>query len=740
MNTFGIDKASFYTSPYFINLTTLARARGVDSEKFTKGLGQRQMAVIPPDESIVTMAANAAENVLQDEEKSNIRTLLIATESGIDQSKSAGIYVHRLLELSPHCRVVEMKQACYSGTCALQLALGYLHQFPDEKVLVITSDIARYGLNTPGESSQGGGAVAMLLSANPRLIAFTGHSGLYTEDVMDFWRPNYKDEALVEGKVSVDQYLKALKICWDDYTQQNTLEYASHQHFIYHIPFPRLAEKAHQKLRAHCKVERKSPAELAEALNPSLEYSRQIGNCYTGSLYLGLLSLLENVEQDLQSQRIGFYSYGSGCVAEFFSGTVVPGYQAVLQKQTHLQMLNAREALDIEQYERFYSYQYAKDGSEQTLPEHTHGAYRLSKIENHKQIYIKREKVKRHHEKSLSAKAPGKLILSGEHAVVSGNPAVAIAIDRYTVTTITQSATRKSVLFNLLNTKDKTELTFDKLRSLRERIKSGYQGFLNGEKGLRDILEKPFELVQYTAGNVLDKINSKMELGVEIQTGSELAIGCGMGSSAASIVSTNYALSQFFDQQDVGADKYFEWSMDAENIQHGKSSGIDVQMAIYGGAAYFKNGNRESIETPTHLPLLMINTGKSESTTGECVVHTQAVFNSQPELLKHFEAVTEKVKQALISSDQALLKEAIKQNHRLLVEIGVVPEKVAELITQIESIGGAAKISGAGSIKGNQAGVVLITGVSKAELQALSLPYSAQRIAIATQGVHLCEA
>lgn len=738
MTTFGIDKASFYTSPYFINLTTLAEARGVDSDKFTKGLGQRQMAVIPPDESIVTMAASAAENILHDEDKSAIRTLLIATESGIDQSKSAGIYVHRLLDLSPNCRVVEMKQACYSGTCALQLALGYLHQFPDQKVLLVTSDIARYGLNTPGESSQGGGAVAMLLSANPRLISFEGNSGLYTEDVMDFWRPNYKEEALVEGKVSVDQYLKALKLCWDDYAAQNTLAHPDHAHFIYHIPFPRLAEKAHQKLRSHCKVERKGANELAAELNPSLEYSRQIGNCYTGSLYLGLLSLLENKSDNLSNQRIGFYSYGSGCVAEFFSGKVVEGYQSVLQTQTHQAMLASREELNINQYERFYSYQYPKDGSAQTMPEHTHGHYRLSKIENHKQIYIKRDGVKRHHQKTLSAKAPGKLILSGEHAVVSGAPAIAIAIDRYTTTTITQSASRKSILFNLLNTKDKTEVTLDKLKGLKSRINSGYQGFLNGERGLRDILEKPFELVQFTASNVLEKINRQTELGVEIQTESELAIGCGMGSSAASIVSTNYALSQFFDQKDIAADKYFEWSMDAENIQHGKSSGIDVQMSIYGGAAYFSDGVREPLSFQ-QIPLFMINTGKSAVSTGECVVHTQQQFDDDPSLLAQFAGVTQQMKQAISHHDLIEFANSIRANHRLLCQIGVVPEKVAELIEKIEQAGGAAKISGAGAISGDAAGIVIITGISAETYHSLGLPYQLEPVHLAAEGVAQCK-
>lgn len=50
---------------------------------------------------------------------------------------------------------------------------------PDKKALVIGSDVARYGLNTPGEPTQGGGAVAMLISADPKVLAHWVLSQVY---------------------------------------------------------------------------------------------------------------------------------------------------------------------------------------------------------------------------------------------------------------------------------------------------------------------------------------------------------------------------------------------------------------------------------------------------------------------------------------------------------------------------------------------------------------------------------
>lgn len=383
----GIDAAAFYSSQYYLDLRTLAEARGAEVDKFYVGLGQHKMAVSPPDEDIVTLAANAAQEALQGIDPNSISMLLFATESGIDQSKAAGLFVHHLLKLSPHCRIVELKQACYSATAALQMAMAMIHQHPEQKILLIASDIARYGLNTSGESSQGGGAVALVLSANPRLVAIESQSGVYAEDAMDFWRPNYRSEALVDGKHSIDLYLKALREAWLNYQANSKREYQDHQHFIYHIPFPRLAEKAHQKLALINGLHRPSNEELEELLGYTLRYGKVVGNCYTASLYLGLISLLEHHPKDLAGQRIGFYSYGSGCIGEFFSGIVQEGYQNYLHTQFHHQVIDNRKALSADEYEEFYTFPYPTDGSTLNMPQHETGHFRLASISQHKRIY-----------------------------------------------------------------------------------------------------------------------------------------------------------------------------------------------------------------------------------------------------------------------------------------------------------------------------------------------------------------
>ncbi len=386
MSLVGIDQISFYTSNYFLDLRTLAQVQDTDPDKYYQGIGQEKMGMATHDEDIVTMAANAAYPLVKDD-STGITTLLFATETGIDQSKAAGVYVHRLLNLDPNCRVVELKQACYSATAALQMACALVSRQPDKKVLVIASDIARYDLNTPGEATQGCGAVAMMITANPRLLSIDAEVGNYTEDVMDFWRPNYRKTALVDGKYSTKIYLKALKKSWEQYREASPLVFNDFSHFCYHLPFSRMAQKAHQHLAKVNKSELDA-RQLEDQIEDTLLYNRIIGNSYTASMYIGLTSLLENAKDNLAGKRIALFSYGSGCVAEFFSAKVVEGYDKCLFKAEHQAMLDRRQEVSYEEYLSLYRAPDPHDGEVHSIPAATLGRFRLAAISNHKREYV----------------------------------------------------------------------------------------------------------------------------------------------------------------------------------------------------------------------------------------------------------------------------------------------------------------------------------------------------------------
>jgi hydroxymethylglutaryl-CoA synthase len=244
----GIDLLHFATANYYLGLDTFAAEKNIDVDKFYVGIGQEKMSIASPDEDIVSLAAKAAAPILQKIDSDEISAVLFATESGVDQSKSAGVFLHGLLNLSNRCRVVEFKQACYAGAAALQMATALVRANPKEKILVIAADVAKYDLDTSGEATQGCGAVAMLVTEAPRILEIEPGSGYYTADVMDFWRPNSRTTALVDGKYSTKVYLNSLKQVWEHFTESTGKSFTDIDYFCYQIPFTKMAVKAHQSL------------------------------------------------------------------------------------------------------------------------------------------------------------------------------------------------------------------------------------------------------------------------------------------------------------------------------------------------------------------------------------------------------------------------------------------------------------------------------------------------------------
>ncbi|MGO3211672.1 MAG: hydroxymethylglutaryl-CoA synthase, partial [Ruoffia tabacinasalis] len=133
-------------------MVELAKARDIDPNKFLIGIGQEKMAVPTIEEDIVAMAANAANKIVTKEDKELIDQVIFATESGFDFSKSAATYIHQMLGIQPFSKAYEVKHACYGGTAGLISAFNYIKLNPERKVLVIMSDISRYGLNSGGEA------------------------------------------------------------------------------------------------------------------------------------------------------------------------------------------------------------------------------------------------------------------------------------------------------------------------------------------------------------------------------------------------------------------------------------------------------------------------------------------------------------------------------------------------------------------------------------------------------------
>ncbi len=358
----------------------------MDPNKFIIGIGQSEQAVAPSSEDVVTMGANAASEFIDDVDISKIGLVVLGTETGIDASKSGAVIIQRLLGLPAWLRTYEIKQACYGGTAGLMMARDYVAAHPDRTALVIAADIARYGLNSGGEVTQGAGAVAMLISTDPAIMTINDDSVVMSRDIMDFWRPVYTDLALAKGKYSTEQYIQFFADVWARYREQTGATLDDFKAVNFHLPYTKMGLKALRT--ALPEVSAAKQQALLAAYQQSTIYSRRIGNIYTGSLYLGLLSLLEN-DADVQAgDRLGMFSYGSGAVGEFFSGVLQEGFERFLQANTHRQYLDDRQRLSVAEYEQVFNNKvpYAADDY-QSDPRYFSGRFILTGVQAQERQY-----------------------------------------------------------------------------------------------------------------------------------------------------------------------------------------------------------------------------------------------------------------------------------------------------------------------------------------------------------------
>jgi hydroxymethylglutaryl-CoA synthase len=358
MTTIGIDAIALAVPQGYLELADLAAARGVPAGKYVEGLGVRQMAVAAAHEDPVALAANAARRLFAQSGRSpsEIGLCVVGTETAVDHSKPIAAYLHGLLGLPSRCRVFEAKHACFGGTAGLLGAIDWIAagQAIGSKTprvaLVVCTDVARYGLGTAGEPTQGAGAVAMIISERPRLVELeVGVSGSYARDVHDFWRPLHSKEAVVDGHHSVACYLDALAGAFDAWREASADKNIVRT--CYHVPYGKMAKKAHKHRLSLEGREAELDASYEKEVAPSLRFPSLVGNVYTGSLYLALASLLDAEAAQLEGQRIGLFSYGSGCTAEFFSGRVAAGAGKMAAQLALAAPLDARTRLTVPEYE-----------------------------------------------------------------------------------------------------------------------------------------------------------------------------------------------------------------------------------------------------------------------------------------------------------------------------------------------------------------------------------------------------
>jgi hydroxymethylglutaryl-CoA synthase len=411
MKKVGIDAISFDVPKIYLEIKDLAELRGIEAAKLEYGLGLKKMSFPDAHQDIVVFAANAVRKLIlqEDLKAAEIDRIYLGTESSFDSSKPMASYLLQVLEESifntgdlENCDVVDLTFACIGGVDALQNSLDYIRANPGKKVIVVTSDIAKYDLASTGEYTQGAGALAMLVSENPNIISFDQDWTVSTSGVFDFFKPKrtikkealglmenepwhdvleteislIKDQPVFDGQYSNACYLERTKQAYlklKKIKQSKTHFFEESACIVMHLPYCFQARRNFVELYiedAQLKdelISSESKADFVKGVSKSAAYmalvqdkilpteiaSAEIGNLYSGSIFLSFLSALSyfiKKNRSLDSNQILFIAYGSGSKSKSFIGQLSENWKDKIQQVQLFGTLASRKAIDIESY------------------------------------------------------------------------------------------------------------------------------------------------------------------------------------------------------------------------------------------------------------------------------------------------------------------------------------------------------------------------------------------------------
>lgn len=353
----GIEKIWAYPCTLSVDLLEVASVRGRPPSEVRDDLLVLTRSINPLWEDPVTMACNAAKPMVTEEDIKDIELVIIGTESSVDQSKAMSTYAHRFLGLDANCRNFECKHACYSGTLAVMMAAHWIASgvAPGKKALVISTDQSRESLNEHYEYVMGAGAVAMLVSDNPRVLRLADlrQHGYFTCDALDTFRPTSRVET-GNNEISLYSYLDALESAYEHYlSKAGELDFDEYfQWHIYHVPFGGMAFQAHRTALRFWKRMKKSEAmaHFERKVKPSLLYNMYLGGTYGASTFLALMGLVDS-EDVKPGDRVSMFSYGSGSGGEFYPAVIGPDAKELIGAVKLQEQIDNRRKLTIEEYE-----------------------------------------------------------------------------------------------------------------------------------------------------------------------------------------------------------------------------------------------------------------------------------------------------------------------------------------------------------------------------------------------------
>ncbi|MFB6469936.1 MAG: mevalonate kinase [Vulcanisaeta sp. AZ3] len=288
----------------------------------------------------------------------------------------------------------------------------------------------------------------------------------------------------------------------------------------------------------------------------------------------------------------------------------------------------------------------------------------------------------------VTVRAPGKVILYGEHAVVYGEPALAMAINKYVYVT---AKARSDGKVNI-NARD--------LRLVGISVTIQEDGNITARTDYGAVISA-LSYVKRAVELAMDYVDKRV--GVDLIIKSEMPVGAGLGTSAAVAVATLLSyireLGYEIDKRDLAS---LAWRV--ERDVQGAASPTDTTMATFGGIMYVKpdgdNTTMDPVRPGTEIPLI-IGYVPRVSTTKELVAMVKRRYEEMRDviepIIKTIGIITRKGREALEKGDLELMGVLMNVNQGLLEALGVSNRQLSELVYAARHAGAlGSKLTGAG--------------------------------------------
>lgn len=295
----------------------------------------------------------------------------------------------------------------------------------------------------------------------------------------------------------------------------------------------------------------------------------------------------------------------------------------------------------------------------------------------------------------FKTQAQSKLILAGEHSVVYGSSAITTRLAWATHCEVHHHPTGQLVLI------DGQRLNWDRDSLIQhwQQLQQRHQQWQQDSRTplLTQLSDLPLAvLARWQQSHALPNLS--------IHLNSDIPIGQGLGSSASLIIAMIHALNQATQTQ-LSLTEIQAMATECEQLAHGKSSGLDVAAILLADRLRWKQGQFTALPTETALPGYLVDTGKAQSSTADCVGWVRKHHASRQDLWSSMETATEKIAQSLnLAHASTALAETVNDLHECLTQLGVVPPKVQQFTQAAQALGWAGKLCGAGSISGEGGG------------------------------------